>query len=105
MSSAGKKVGLLLFAPPGQPAFESCLQFATAALEQAATVYLYCIDEAVTGLANAQLQALQKRGLILYACAYGAQRRGIAIDNLATFCGLGILSDIITGTDSFLSFS
>ena len=105
MAWVGKKLGLLLSASPGQPTFQHCLGLAAAALRQRATVYLYCIDEAVNGLQDTQLKSLQERGLILYACAYSAQKRGVAINDAATFSGLGILSDIITGTDRFLSFN
>jgi sulfur relay (sulfurtransferase) complex TusBCD TusD component (DsrE family) len=70
-----------------------------------ATVYLYCIDDAVAGLADAQLQELRARGLVLYACAYAAQRRGLPINDLAVFAGLGVLGDILAGTSEFLSFN
>src|SRR5687767_10592854 len=105
MPAERKKLGLLLSADPQQPAFEHCLRLARAALLQSVAVYLYCIDEAVRGLDNPQLRELQSAGLILYACAYSAQRRDVAVDDRATFCGLGTLSDIVAGTDRFLSFN
>jgi len=104
MPEARKKLGLLLSVGPSQPAFEQCLALARAALEQSIAVYLYCIDEAVRGLDHHQLRELQHAGLTLYACAYGAQRRDLPINDLATFSGLGTLSDIMVGTDRFVSF-
>lgn len=69
------------------------------------TVYLYCIDEALPGVAHEQLQALRTRGLNLFACAYAAQRRNLATNNLAVYSGLGIVSDLIVNTDRFVSFN
>lgn len=70
-----------------------------------AKVYLYCIDDAVAGLRDVELQALRARGLVLYACAYAARRRGLPINDLAVFAGLGVLGDIIAGTSEFLGFN
>lgn len=74
-------------------------------MRRGATVYLYCIDEAVRGVDDARLQALRGRGLILYACAYGAQQRGLALSDRATFAGLTIVNDLVAGTDRFLAFN
>jgi len=80
------------------------LQLAEAALNQGLQTYLYCIDDAVTGLADAQLQGLKARGANLFACAYGAQQRNIPLSDLATFAGLTVVSDLIANTDRFVSF-
>jgi sulfur relay (sulfurtransferase) complex TusBCD TusD component (DsrE family) len=101
----GKKLGLLLSTRPEQPGFRHGLHLAEAALRQGVRVYLYCIDDAVWGLADAQLQALKARGLNLYACAYGAQRRNIPVSDLAVFSGLAVVSDLMAATDRFLSFN
>jgi len=100
-----KKLGLLLSTGPDTRNFRHGVNLANAALDAGAKVYLYCIDDAVTGLADAQLQSLRARGLNLYACAYGAQKRNIAPSELAVFSGLTIVSDLIAGTDRFLSFN
>ena len=105
MSLRGKKLGLLVSASPDAPNFHHGLKLAEAALDAGVTVYLYCIDDAVNGIANAQLQALRVRGLNLYACAYGAQRRNVPVNDSAVFSGLTVVSDIIGGTDRFLSFN
>lgn len=52
----GKKLGLLLSAHPSQPAFVHALRLAQAALEEGLKVYLYCLDEAVAGLGDPELQ-------------------------------------------------
>ena len=105
MSLRGRKLGLLLSTSPQLPGFRQGLRLAGAALDQGMSVYVYCIDDAVHGLGDSELQALRARGLVLYACAYGAQRRGIARDDRAVFAGLTVVSDLIAGTDRFLSFN
>ena len=101
----GKKLGLLLFASPALPNFRHGLRLAEAALAAGVDVYLYCLDDAVAGLESPMLQALKTRGLKLFACAYGAQRRGIPIGEAAVFSGLTIVSDLIAGTERFVSFN
>lgn len=74
-------------------------------MEAGCDVYAYCIDEAVPGVSRADVQALKSRGLKLYACAYGAHRHGVPINDLAAFAGLTVVSDLIAGTDRFISFN
>ena len=101
----GKKLGVLLSTPPGDQNFGRGLGLAEAALGEGVDVYLYCIDDAVAGIGDERLQDLKVRGLKLFACAYGAQRRDVVFSELATFSGLTILSEIIACTDRFLSFN
>ncbi len=105
MALNGKKLGVLLSTRPDRPGFAHGLRLAEAALARGVDVYLYCIDDAVTGVGDARLQALKARGLKLYACAYGAQRRSLPLNDLATFAGLTIVSDLMAGTDRFVSFN
>lgn len=67
--------------------------------------YLYCLDDAVVGVSDPDLQALRQRGLKLYACAYGAHQRGLPIDDQAAYAGLTVVSDLISSTDRFVSFN
>jgi sulfur relay (sulfurtransferase) complex TusBCD TusD component (DsrE family) len=101
----GKKLGLLISSHPDQPNFGRGLKLAEAALEAGVIVYLYCIDEAVAGVNDSRLQALKSRGLHLYACAYGAQRRTLPLNHLATFAGLSVVNELIAATDRFVSFN
>jgi hypothetical protein len=105
MSFEGKKLGILISAPPAAAAFLHGVRFAAAALEAGCGVYLYCIDEAVAGVGHAELQALRPRGLKLYACAYGAHHHGVPVDDRAVFAGLTVVSDLIASTDRFVSFN
>jgi sulfur relay (sulfurtransferase) complex TusBCD TusD component (DsrE family) len=105
MDLRGKKLGLLLSAPPEDPNFQRGLCLAKTALGRGVDVYLYCIDEAVKGVGDPLLQSLSARGLKLYACAYAAQRRGLPVTEEAVFAGLTIVNDLITSTDRFVSFN
>jgi sulfur relay (sulfurtransferase) complex TusBCD TusD component (DsrE family) len=105
MSLRGKKLGVLISADPDHPNFERGLKLAETALAEGVTVYLYCIDDAVPGVQSPRLKALKERGLKLFACAYGAQRRNLALGDDATFAGLTVVTDLITGTDRFVSFN
>ena len=105
MSLRGKKLGLLLSTSPNQPGFQHGLRLAEAALEEGVEVYLYCVDDAVRGLEEPLLLALAARGLKLFVCAYGAQRRGLKRSQCATYAGLALLSDLISATDRFVSFN
>jgi hypothetical protein len=101
----GKKLGVLISCPPEAPGFHHGLRVAEAAMKRGVHVYLYCIDEAVSGVVNPELQKLKAGGLNLYACAYGAHKRNLALTEHATFAGLTIVNDIIAGTDRFVCFN
>ena len=105
MTLRGKKLGILLSTRPGTANFRHGLHFAEAALNDQVTVYLYCIDDAVWGVGDPELQALKARGLHLFACAYAARRRNLPLTDQATFAGLSVVSDLIAGTDRFVSFN
>jgi len=101
----GKKLGLLLSARPDHPNFTQGLRLAEAALKEGVDVYLYCLDDAVTGIEQPLLQELKECGLKLFACAYGSQRRDLPLSDKATFSGLTMLSEIIACADRFVSFN
>lgn len=105
MSARPRKLGILLSVSPSHPPFLQGLRVAEAAMEAGCEVYLYCIDEAVKGVGNAHLQDLRHRGLKLYACAYGAHRHGVPVDDSAAFAGLTVVNDLIASTDRFVSFN
>jgi hypothetical protein len=105
MSLRGKKLGLLLSSRPEAESFGQALKLAEAGLRKGVDTYLYCIDEAVHGLEDPRLQELKRRGLKLYACAFGAHRHHVAIGDQAIFAGLTVVSDLIAGTDRFLAFN
>jgi hypothetical protein len=105
MSLHGKKLGILVSALPDQPGFQHGLKLAETALAAGVAVYFYCIDEAVRGLAHPDLQGLKTQGLHLFACAYAAERRHIAVNETAVFSGLSVVHDLISATDRFVSFN
>jgi hypothetical protein len=101
----GKKLGVLIACKPDQPGFRHGVRVAEVAMRRGVNVYLYCIDEAVLGVADPELQKLKATGLNLYACAYGAHKRNLALTDHATFAGLTVVNDLIVSTDKFVSFN
>ena len=100
-----KKLGLMMSAPPGQPNFEHGLRLAETAMDENLTVYFYCIDDGVEAIRDDRIQSLRERGMKLHVCAYGAERRGLPLDDSATFSGLTVVCDLIASTDRFVSFN
>jgi len=100
-----RKLGLLLSCAVTEPGFRHGVRLAQAALAGGVDVYLYCIDDGVTGVRDPELQSLRGRGLKLYACAYGAHQRGLPVDDTAAYAGLTVVSDLIASTDRFVSFN
>jgi sulfur relay (sulfurtransferase) complex TusBCD TusD component (DsrE family) len=105
VSLRGKKLGVLISARPGQSNFSHGVRLVEAALAEGVEVYVYCVDDAVEGVGDARLQKLRTQGAKLFACAYAARRRHLPITEQAVFSGLTILSDLIAGTDRFVSFN
>ena len=101
----GKKLGLMVSSRPEAVSFDCACRLADAALQDGLQVYLYCMDEGVRGVADKRVRELKSRGTQLFACAYSAQRRDIPIDDSAVFSGLATVSDLMSGTDKFLSFT
>lgn len=90
---------------PEHPNLETALGLSGAALDRGADVYLYLIDDAVVAVEDPRLQALAGRGLKLFVCAYGCQKRRLPLSDKATNCGLVVLTDLINGTERFVSLN
>lgn len=101
----GRKFGLLLSCGPDRPGFQQGVKLAATAMGRGLDAYLYCLDDAVAGVGDAALQELRASGLKLYACAYGAQQRGLPVDDRATYVGLTVLSDMFASTERMVSFN
>ena len=100
-----KKLGILVSCDPAHRNFSHALGLAQAAAGRGVQVYLYCIDEAVRGIAREEIQKLKSDGAILYGCAFSARTRNLPIDDLATYSGLTVVSDLMASTDRFVSFN
>ena len=90
---------------PEHANLETALGLSAAALARGAGVYLYLIDDAVAAVEDPRVQDLAGRGLKLFVCAYGCQKRGRPLSDKATNCGLVVLTDLINGTDRFLALN
>ena len=100
-----KKLGILVSCDPAHRNFSHAVGLARAAVGRGVKVYLYCIDEAVRGVAREEMQRLKNDGVVLYGCAFSARTRNLPIDDLATYTGLTIVSDLLASTDRFVSFN
>lgn len=105
MDLAGKKLGLMLSTEPGHPNLTTTLGLTAAALDRGIDVYLYLIDDGVAAVEDPRVQALAQRGAKLFVCAYGCQKRRLPLSDKATNCGLVVLTDLINGTDRFISLN
>jgi len=104
----GKKLGLLLSTPPTHPNADTVAQLSKTAQDAKVQVYLYLIDEGVKNLKNPTIRELTDSGVKLSVCAYGCQQHNVSTDGYGqdvTFCGLVVLSQIVTGCDQFIAFN
>jgi hypothetical protein len=104
VSATRRKLGLLLSTGPEHPNLDTVVNLSNTALRSGDDLYLYLIDEGTRCLDTPKIQGLPGQGAKLFVCAFGAQKMGVPIDDRATFCGLVVLSDIISGCDRFLAF-
>lgn len=105
MASAKRKLGLMLSTASDHPNLETAIGLSRAALDGGGDVYLYLIDDGVDAVDDERLLALADRGLRLFVCAYGCQKRRRPLSERATNCGLVVLTDVINGTDRFIALN
>ncbi|HEY1169798.1 MAG TPA: DsrE family protein [Verrucomicrobiae bacterium] len=101
----GKKLGILLSTKPEEPNFQHGVCLAAAGVARGVEVYLYCIDDAVSGIRDPRITHLKQLGVRLFACAYGAQMRNLEADDCVYFAGLTVVADLMADTDRFISFN
>lgn len=101
-----RSLGILLSTGPETSNLSTALGLSGAALRAGVDVYLYLIDEGVLAVDDPRFQPLRDSGLKLFACAYGAQQRGVPRrDEKATYCGLVVLSNIVSTCDRFVALN
>jgi len=101
-----RALGILLSTGPESANLSAAINLSAAALGAGADVYLYLVDEGVLTVDDPRFQPLRDSGLKLFACAYGAQQRGVARkDEKATYCGLVVLSNIVSSCDRFVALN
>ena len=107
MDLTKKKLGLLLSTGLEHPNLETAVGLARTALERGAEVYLYLIDDGVRALGDPRIRALPERGLRLFVCAYGCQKRRIPLEDAdtITYGGLLWLTEPITPPARFVALN
>ena len=101
-----RALGILLSTGLANANLATAVNLSGAALKAGVDVYLYLIDEGVLTVDDPRFQSLRDSGLKLFACAYGAQQHGVARkEENATYCGLVILSNIISSCDRFVALN
>jgi sulfur relay (sulfurtransferase) complex TusBCD TusD component (DsrE family) len=102
-----RRLGMLLAAPPGDPALEHGLKLAEAACARGLEVYIYFIDEAVRALDHSEIEieALRAGGARVYGCAYAAERRHLEWRRDVVYGGLALLGELMANTDRCVVFS
>ena len=107
MDPRGHKLGLLVSTGPEHANRAHAVALAEAALARGADLYLYLIDDGVRLLDEPRVRALPARGAKVFVCAYGCQKRRIPIQETegVSYCGLVVLTDLINGTDRFVSLN
>ena len=107
MNLARQKLGLMLSTGPEHANLHTLLGLSEAALSRGDSVYLYLIDDGVRALDHPGVRVLSERGAKLFVCAYGCQKRRIPLkdSDQVTYCGLVVLTDLINGTDRFISLN
>jgi hypothetical protein len=99
-----KKWGALISVPPEHPQFRAGLDWLEKGCRENAQAYAYFLHEAVRGLPDEPVQALRKKGVHIFGCAYAAQKFGLPLTDIAIFSGLTVLGDLVRGADVFVSF-
>jgi sulfur relay (sulfurtransferase) complex TusBCD TusD component (DsrE family) len=101
-----QSLGLLLSTGPENANLNAALGLSDAALKSGKDVYLYLIDEGVLTVADPRFEPLRTAGLKLFACAYGARQHGVPREeDKATYCGLVVLSNIVSSCDRFVALN
>lgn len=101
-----RALGILLSTGPESENISTAVHLSGAALKADVDVYLYLIDRGVLTVDDPRFEPLRNAGLKLFACAYGAQQHGVARkEDKATYCGLVLLSNIVSTCDRFVALN
>lgn len=101
-----RALGILLSTGPEDANLSTAVGLSEAALKSDTDVYLYLVDRGVLTVDDPRFESLRKNGLKLFACAYGAQQHGVPRkDEKATYCGLVVLSNIVSSCDRFVALN
>ncbi len=97
----------MLSTKPEHPNLHTAVALSRAALERGGDVYLYLIDDGVYAKERPEIRELADRGVKLFVCAYGCQKRGLPLSDpdAFTYSGLVVLTDLINGCERFIALN
>ena len=98
-----RSIAIMVSSPPDSARRRHGLALAKAALGKGIQVYLYFIDEGVRELSGPAADP-SLADAKMFVCAYSARKRNAPTPEAMIPCGLGTLSELIAGTDRFVSF-
>ena len=91
----GITFGVVVHANPECPSFEHAIHVVQTALKASCKVFLYLLDDAVTGVDESGVRALVQRGVKVSACGFAVEKRDLACPDDICPAGLTTLSDIL----------
>ncbi len=100
--SSPRQLCLLLTVDRRNEQFTQFLKTLEERRAQGEQIYLYCLDDGIREIDS--LLPLADPQLRLFGCAYAAMRRSLPRNPGVTYGGLGLLADLISGTDELLAF-
>jgi len=107
MDLSKRKLGLMLSTSPDHSNLRTVVALSRTALDRGGDVYLYLIDDGVYAKDRPEIRELAERGVKLFVCAYGCQKRGLPLSDPDTFTysGLVVLTDLINGCERFIALN
>jgi len=95
----GITFGVVVHASPECPSFQHAIHAIQTALKASCQVYVYLLDDAVTGVLGSDVRALAQRGVKVSACGLAMGNRDLECPDDICPAGLTTLSDILFYAD------
>jgi len=96
---SGMTFGVVAHASPESPSFQHAIHAIQTALKASCQVYVYLLDDAVTGVLESDVRALAQRGVKVSACGLAMEKRDLECPDDICPAGLTTLSDILFYAD------
>ena len=95
----GKTFGVVVHANPECPSFQHAIRAMQTALKASCQVFLYLLDDAVTGVDDTGVRSLAQSGVKVSACGFAMEKRNLECPDCICPAGLTTLSDILYYAD------